>query len=106
MLLQERLYRDRSTLSGHGHRHAGGQAMLGHDRRVAASWRRVEAVGEPVAHHRGGTLVKVNVHALAALDEKRAQIVDAVGVIGVFVRIEHAVEPIDVGVEELLAQIG
>jgi hypothetical protein len=42
---------------------------------------------------------------LAALDEERAQIVDAMGVVGVFVRIEHAVEPIDLGVEELLTQI-
>jgi hypothetical protein len=42
---------------------------------------------------------------LAALDEERAQIVDAMGVVGVFVRIEHAVKPIDLGVEELLPQI-
>ena len=34
-----------------------------------------------------------------------AQIVDAVGVVGVLVGVEHAVEPIDVGIEQLLAQV-
>ena len=37
---------------------------------------------------------------------KRAQIVDAVRVVGMLVAIEDAVEPVDVGVEQLLAQIG
>ena len=105
VLLQERQHRDRSTLPGHRDRHSSGQTVLGDDRGVAASRRRLEAIGEPAAHHRGGALVKVNIDALAPLDEQRAQIVDAVGVVGVFVRVEHAVEPIDVGVEELLAQI-
>ena len=35
-----------------------------------------------------------------------AQVVDAVDVVGMLVGVEHAVEPIDVGVEKLLAQIG
>ena len=37
--------------------------------------------------------------------KKRAQIVDAVGMVGVLVGVEHAVEPIDLGIEQLLAQI-
>ena len=37
---------------------------------------------------------------------KRAQIVDAVGVVGMLMGVEHAVEPVDVGIEQLLAQIG
>ncbi len=37
--------------------------------------------------------------------KQRAQIVDAVGVVGMLVGVEHAVEPIDLGIEELLAQI-
>ena len=40
------------------------------------------------------------------LHGKRAQIVDAMGVVGVLVRVQHAVEPIDLGIDELLAQIG
>ena len=38
------------------------------------------------------------------LDEEPAQIVDAVGVVGMLVREEHRVEPIDLGVEELARQ--
>ena len=34
-----------------------------------------------------------------------AQVVDAVRVVGVLVAVEHAVEPVDVGVEQLLAQV-
>ena len=43
--------------------------------------------------------------ALAAVDEQAAQIVDAVRVVGMLVRVEHRVDPIDVGVKQLLAQI-
>ena len=35
-----------------------------------------------------------------------AQIVDAVGMVGVLMGIKHAIEPVDIGVEQLLAQIG
>ena len=39
-------------------------------------------------------------------DEQRAQIVDAVDVVGVLMGEQHAVEPVDIGVEKLLAQVG
>ena len=35
-----------------------------------------------------------------------AQIVDAVGVVGMLVGVEDRVEPVDLGIEQLLAQIG
>ncbi len=38
--------------------------------------------------------------------KKRAQIVDAVGVVGVLVGVEDAVEVVDLGVQKLLAQVG
>ena len=85
---------------------AGGQPMLAHDRRVLAAGRRLEAIAEAGAHRFGGLLVEVDVDRPPLLDEQRAQVVDAVGVVGMLVGIEHAVEPIDFGIEELLAQIG
>ena len=44
-------------------------------------------------------------HALAAVDEEAAQVVDAVGMVGVLVREQHGVDPVDLGVEKLLAQV-
>src|SRR4051794_35816797 len=40
------------------------------------------------------------------MDEQPAQVVDAVGMVGVLVGVEHGVDPIDLGVEKLLAQVG
>ena len=40
------------------------------------------------------------------LYEETAQVVDAVGVVGVLVGEEHRVEAVDLGVKQLLAQIG
>ena len=42
---------------------------------------------------------------MTALDEELAQIVYAMGMVGVLVRVKHAVKPVDIGIEELLAQI-
>ena len=53
----------------------------------------------------GGGLVDIDRDALAAVDEEAAQVVDAVGVVRVLMGIEHRVDPIDVSVEQLLAQI-
>ena len=81
------------------------QPVLGHDRRIFAARRRLEAVSEALAHGAGRGLVQIDIDAPATVDEQRAQVVDAVGVVGVLVRVEHRVDPIDVGVEQLLAQI-
>ena len=80
--------------------------MLGHDRRILAAGRRREAIAETGAHHLRRVFVEVDVDALPLLHEQRAQIVDAVGVVGVLVGVEDAVEPIDLGIEKLLAHIG
>ena len=84
---------------------AGHQPVLGHDRRIVAAGRRREAIAEFIVQRRAGRFVEIDVDAPAALDEQRAQIVDAVGMVGVLVRVEYAVDPIDLGVEKLLAQI-
>ena len=57
-------------------------------------------------HGARGRLVHVEVDLAPVLDEQRPQIVDAVGVVGVLVGDQHAVEPLDTGIEQLLAQIG
>ena len=106
MLLQDRQRHDGAALPVDGDRPAGGQPVLAQDRRVFAAGRRFEAITEPGVHHFRVKLVEVNVNQLPALDEKRTQVVDAMGMVGVLVGVENAVEPIDVGVEKLLAQIG
>ena len=50
--------------------------------------------------------VEIDIDAPALLEEERAQVIDAVGMVGMLVGVEHAVEPIDLGIEHLLAQIG
>ena len=79
--------------------------VLDRDRRIFAARRRLEAIAEPGAHDGGGVFIHVQIEPAALLDEQRAQIVDAVGVVGMFVAVENGVEPIHVRVEKLLAQI-
>jgi len=50
-------------------------------------------------------VVEIDVDRAALLDVERAQVVDAVGVVGVLVGVEHGIEVIDVGCQELLAQV-
>ena len=40
------------------------------------------------------------------MDDQRAQVVDPMGVVGMLVGEQHGVEPVHVGVEQLLAQVG
>jgi hypothetical protein len=51
-------------------------------------------------------LVQVNVNSPPFLDHQGAKVIDAVGMVGMRVGEEYSVEPIDFGVEKLLAQIG
>ncbi len=97
---------DRAALPLDHDRRSGGEPVLGHDRRIFAAGRRFEAIAEALLHHRRGLFVEIDVDAPPALDEQRAQVVDAVGMVGVLVGVENAVDPIDIGVEQLLAQIG
>jgi hypothetical protein len=43
---------------------------------------------------------------LALEPVERAELIDAVDVIGVIVGVDHAIQPADIGVEQLLAEIG
>ena len=75
------------------------------DRRILAAGRRHEAIAEAQLEHPPGRLVAVDVDAPPLGEEQAAQVVDAVGVVGMLMGIEHAVDPVDAGVEELLAQV-
>ena len=79
--------------------------MLGEDRRILAPGRRLKAIAEAHAHDLRRGRVEVDVDPAAAAQKERAQIVHAVGMVGMFVGVEDAVEPIDLGIEKLLAQI-
>jgi hypothetical protein len=106
VVLQERQNRDRTALPFDRQRLARFDAVFGSDRRIIAARRRYETVAEAHEQHAPGRLVDVNVEPTLPLHIQSAQIVDAVGMIGMLVRVEHAVEPVDFGVEELLAQVG
>src|SRR4051812_49934938 len=79
--------------------------MRPHDRRILTSRRRLEAIAEAQVERLRGALVEIDRHALAAVNEQAAQIVDTVAVVGMLMGIEHGVDPIDVSVEQLLAEI-
>src|SRR5205807_1971757 len=70
-----------------------------------AAGRRLEAIPEPGAHRLRGRLIEIDVDPPAPVDEQAAQIVDAVGVVGVLVGEQHRVEPVHLGIEQLLAQV-
>ena len=105
MVLQERQRGDTAAVAVDGHRMAGNDAMLIGDRRIAAAGLRDEAIVEAVKHHPRGRLVEVHVETAFLMDEKAAQIVDAVGVVGMLVGDEHGIEPVRVGGQQLFAQV-
>ena len=76
------------------------------DRRILALRRGIEAIGEALPEQAARCLVVIDRDAPAAVISHHAQIIDAVGMIGVIVRVEHAVEPPDTYVEQLLAEVG
>jgi len=57
-------------------------------------------------HRLRGRFVHIDVHAAALVHKQRPQIVDAVGVVGMLVGEQHAVEPVDLRLEQLLAAVG
>src|SRR5262245_1095523 len=104
--LPERQRFDRAPGTLDADRFAGADLMTLEDRRVFACGRRVETIGETRAELPARHGIVVDIDAAVAVIGDLAQIVDAVGVIGVVVGVEHAVEPDRAGIEELLAQIG
>src|SRR4029077_1370000 len=88
------------------HRDAGGQLMLVQDWRIVAAGKRLEAIREARAELIACYLVEIDLDAPMTVISDHAQIIDAMGMVGVVVSIEHAVEPTDPKIEQLLPQIG
>ena len=76
------------------------------DRRIFAAGRRHEAIAEAGVHGARRRLIEVDVDAATLVDEQRPQIVDAVRVVGVLMGDQHAIDPVDLGVQKLHAQVG
>ena len=84
----------------------GRQPMLPQDRRILAAGRRPEAIAEPGMHGPRGRLIHVDIDRLAGFHEKRPQIVDAVGMVGMLMGEEDGVQFLDPGIQKLLPQVG
>ena len=79
--------------------------MVCHNGRIFAAGRGPKAVAEPHMQNSGSMFVHVNGNSAPVLDDERAKVVDAVGMVGVGMSEKHRVEPIDVRIEKLLPQI-
>ena len=98
MLLQERQRGDRAALPRRSSPACPAASRCSfEDRRIVAAGRRREAIAEARrACIRAVALVEIDVDALRRCAmNSAAQIVDAVGVVGMLMGVEHAVEPID-----------
>src|SRR5262245_42233728 len=105
MTLPERQRFDDSARTLNFHRNAGRNLAAVEDRRIFAVCRHVEAIGEAHPELLPCQLVIVGGDAPPPVIGHHAQIIDAVGVIGVVVREQHAVEPANPDVEQLLTEI-
>ena len=105
MGLAERQDLDRAAGAGDRQRRAGRYGMAAEDRRIEAARRGAEAIGkgfeEPFVSRRIG----IDVDQPLGVEEERAEIVDAVRMVGVVMRVEHAVEVIDTRGKKLRAHI-
>ena len=75
------------------------------DRRILAICRHLEAIGEALPELLSCQFVVVRRNASPPIVGHHAQIIDAVGMIGMVMGVEHAVEPTDSDVEQLLAKV-
>src|SRR5690606_16468688 len=66
---------------------------------------RGEAIAESFAQPVAAFAREIDVDAAAIVERQDAEVIDAVGMVGVFVGIENGVDAIDLGVQKLLAQV-
>ena len=89
-----------------GHRLAGLEPVLGHDRRIFAAGRRLEAIAEARAQQSARSARRGRRRRRRALADESARRSSMPWVWSACAWvIEHAVEPVDIGVEKLLAQV-
>ena len=75
-------------------------------RRIRTSLRGFKNIGESLSNSERCLLVHIHIQGAAHGQAQGPQIVDAVRVVGVRVAQKDAVEPLDLGVDQLLAQVG
>src|SRR5690606_3928659 len=84
-------------------------AMLDHmrveDRWIGAARRGGKAIAEGFVESLSAGTREIDVDAAPVMQRQHTQIVDAVAVVGVLMRVEDSIDPIDLGIEQLLAQI-
>ena len=66
----------------------------------------MKAIAEAFCHDVGGGFIHIDIDAAPAIDKKRAQIVDAMRLVGVMVGIKNAIEPVDIFAEKLVIEVG
>jgi len=81
------------------------QPVFGQQRRVETARRRLEDIVELGRHDLRGRLVHIGRNLSPVHDDEPAHIVDAMRVVGVGMGIENGVETLDLGVDQLLAQV-
>ena len=106
VVLQNRQSLDRASLPVNINDFARHQTLLVEDWRIFAAGRCHEAIAEAGVHGAGCRFIEVDVDLPTLVDEQRAQIVDPMRVVGVLVRDQNAVNPINGGIEKLHAQVG
>ena len=106
MLQQEGGKLDCSPLPFNDTAFAGFDVVTVQNRRIVAAGRRNKAVGEPRHDVFRGRLVQIDRNASALMQHDRTEIVDPVGLVGMLMGQEHRIDMIDIGVDQLLAQIG
>ena len=87
------------------HRLAGRDQMRVRERRIFAARRRREAIAEARLEPRHRGCIGVDIDAPLHVHDEAAEIVDAVDMVGMRMRVEHAVELADPGGKRLLAKV-
>src|SRR5882672_6164238 len=106
MLQDECRKRDRTALPFDGAAFAGLDGVIVQDWRIVAARWRHKAVRKSQQDVIGGRLVQIDRNAPALMQHDRAKIVDSMGLISMLMRQKHRIDVIDIGVDQLFAQIG
>ena len=86
-------------------RHASLDPMLVENRRIFTPGRRLEAVVKPRANFGARAGIHVDRHAPAHVNYERPQIIDSMGVVGVFMRQQDGIQADHACVKQLRAQV-
>src|SRR5436190_7646883 len=79
--------------------------MLGDNGWIFAAGRARETITELGVKRARRYFVEIDVEPSAAMDEERTQVVNAMRMVGMIVRIENGVQPVHAGIKQLFAQI-